>query len=211
MSLNMNTGDSWRYYKKMLQEAEMSQEDLEEIDPLFKLRKDRPNFVFSHAILMLLEETLSERFKKVMQVHDLSALLMTLHAIFIDFQKTLSKLCHEDLSMHMPYLQELSKDWKNLDTVIHQILNFKETPDPTISEIVKLSEVFQDEMNTFSANEQYSLAYYLQKQAGQDWIPFPFMRIVQYLHDEFMEIGAHSKLQKWMDELDRLIGKTQTL
>lgn len=213
MSLDMNTGDAWRYYKQMLNQAEISQEAQEELakrDPLFALRQKRPAFAFSMAMLFILEDSLSERFTKVMAAHDISALLLTLHAIFIDFQATLSKLCQEDLSMHMPYLQELSRDWKNLETLIRQILHFKETQNPQIAEIVKKSEDFMNEVCDFKGEEQYPLAYYLGKQAGQDWVPFPFMRIVQHLHEEFQTIGAHSILQKWFDEMDTLIAKTQS-
>jgi hypothetical protein len=210
MSLDMNSSDAWRHYKKQLQQAEYLQEDLTKQDPLYHLRKKRPHFVFSTAIMFLLEDLLSDRFTKLMTAQDISALLLTLHSIFIDFQKTLSKLCPEDLSMQMPYLQELSTDWKNLETIIKQILKFKKTQDERIAEVVFRSETFMLELNQFRANEQFPLAYYLEKQAGQEWIPFPFMRIVQHLHDEFRTIGVHSTLQKWLYEIDALIAKTQT-
>lgn len=207
-SLGMGSSDSWRQYKQQLEQAlqgEISAEELAKQDPCYQIRKSRPHFVFSTALLLLLKDHLNERLINLISSVDQSALFTSLHDMFVHFKETLNRLLEEDLSMDMRYLTELSQSWIHLHETTTQINIHGYVDDEQFKQILDGSNVFTDKLKHFKASQEYPLAYYLQQQAGNDWVPFPFMNQLRALHEEAQQMTQESTLHNWIRDLDHLI------
>jgi len=153
MSLNMGSSDSWRLYKQQLEQAlhqeELNQEELAKQDPLFEFRKKRPDFVFSTALLLLLQDSLTDQFIDLIGNLDQSALFIRLHQMFYAFKETLSRLKEDDLSMDMDYLQELSHSWVFMHETTEQINSHGYFENPKFKEILDTTNQFIDKLKNF--------------------------------------------------------------
>lgn len=208
MSLGMGSSDNWRLYKQQLEQAQQQEELNEELfkkDPLYQLRKQRPAFVFSTALLLILKSSLSDQLINLIGNLDQSALFIRLHQMFYEFKETLERLTEQDLSMNMSYLQDLSHAWVFMHETTRYINSQSYLENPKFKEILDDTNRFIDKLKNFFADQQYPLAYYLQQQAGKDWIPFPFMKQLQVLYEEYQQTNKQSALAIWIRDLQHLI------
>lgn len=117
------------------------------------------------------------------------------------FKKLLQILSQNDES-HIPeYTQQLSGLWHNLLDDCNSILA---TSAAAPSNLVKL-KAFVDEMYHYPLEEDHTLGYYFTEYAGKDWIPFPFMKILQHLHEECTDSPQTATLIKWLDTLTDIL------
>lgn len=126
---------------------------------------------------------------------------ITAHSIEQDIKHilvALEKLKTEDYSQNVPYLNQLSSWW-------HQFLHDvgKVRSQLTLSdEIAQFIEQIHD-----YPEKEHSLGYYLLEYAGAEWIPFPFMDLLQDLHLEHKKTPMTSSLAKWTRILQSLLRK----
>lgn len=117
------------------------------------------------------------------------------------FKKLLQILSQDDQSHNPEFTQQLSELWHNLLDDCNSILaNSESAP----SNLVKL-KVFIDEMYHFPPGEDHTLGYYFTEYAGKDWIPFPFMEILQHLHEECTDSPQKAVLIRWLDNLTDIL------
>lgn len=111
------------------------------------------------------------------------------------FLSLLERMCEEDVSENGFFLQELSHAW-------HQILQER---DYFSSTFLGRLEEWMDEVRSFPKGAEYSLGYYLFQRAGSAWIPFPYMKIVKDLHQDFILRREKGILQRWREKLRELL------
>ena len=72
-------------------------------------------------------------------------------------------------------------------------------------------ENFIESVQKYPENDEHSLGYYLTEYAGSDWLPFPFMEILQNLHFSHQTDPHNSYLSQWVKTLKEIISKIQSL
>ncbi|MBS0653543.1 MAG: hypothetical protein JSR39_08500 [Verrucomicrobia bacterium] len=117
------------------------------------------------------------------------------------FKKLLQILSEDDQSHNPEYTQQLSELWHNLLDDCNSILA---TSEAAPGNLIKL-KVFVDEMYHFPPDEDHTLGYYFTEYAGKDWIPFPFMEILQHLHEECGDAPQKATLVKWVETLTDIL------
>ncbi|HSX26552.1 MAG TPA: hypothetical protein VLE89_06060 [Chlamydiales bacterium] len=112
-------------------------------------------------------------------------------------KKALELLKTEDRSQDIPFLNHLSDLWSLL---LEDSFQFrKQTP---IS--LKFKSLIKS-IQGFPQSQEHTLGYYLIEHAGQKWLPFPFMEIVQKLHSEHQKNPTSSTLESWIKQIAQLI------
>lgn len=109
-------------------------------------------------------------------------------------KKILQILANEDESHNPEFIQQLSEVWHNLSDDCIQI----ESDEKNIF-------TFVQKMESYPPNEDPSLGFYLREYVGKEWLPFPFMNILQRLHEERQQHPQESELNQWMTSLNTLI------
>lgn len=129
-----------------------------------------------------------------------STLQNLLHDIF-EFRKLLVTLAGEDTS-HLPEFGEtLSVSW---DQLLDHCNHSPSSSDPVYPLFAKLL-FFKNQVQHFPIGAEHTLGYYLSHHVGKGWIPFPFMDLLQNLHEEFSSSPTTSTLQKWILLLDEIL------
>lgn len=144
-------------------------------------------------------------------------LLNLLHKIFTRFMQTpgqtakkgsienlkslktaFETLKKEDRSEDIHFLNHLSKLWNHL---LEDALQNSSLAEQTKALIKKIEHFPEHQLHTFG--------YYLSEFAGQKWIPFPYMELIQKLHTEHAKSPATSVLSEWTALLDQLLLKAE--
>ena len=117
------------------------------------------------------------------------------------FRKLLATLAGEDCSHSPIFNQQLSQLWHNLLDDCN-CLPSKEGSSLTILHKVKF---FISQIQNFPIGSEHTLGYYFLHDVGKEWIPFPCMKLLQDLHEEFSEGPSHSTLHNWILLLDEIV------
>lgn len=110
------------------------------------------------------------------------------------------KLKKEDLSQDAPFLQQLSKRWLNFIERMGEVADKKAL-------IVYKSLLHA--IDHYPEESAHSLGYYLTEFAGQRWVPFPYMELIQKIHHEHKVSPENSPLTRWTKLLDTLFSLLQ--
>jgi hypothetical protein len=130
-------------------------------------------------------------------------------------KESFERLGKENLSEDSNFLITLSNSWKNfIDSYEREYLQ-KQQHNPNVEQIIS-------EVNNYLGGQEFSLGYYLLKYRHGGWHPFPFINILNHLHNEYKESIsskifqkeiAHSldekpkkasSLEKWCSLLDKI-------
>ena len=118
-----------------------------------------------------------------------------------ELKKILGKLAVQDLSSSSDYAIELSEKWgiilEDFDTI--EILERKET------EKAATFRRMIDAVKNFPPDSEHRFGYYLLQQAGKDWLPFPFIEILEKLHKDHLDDPKASTLATWLSLIDQVI------
>ncbi len=101
----------------------------------------------------------------------------------------------EDRSQDVHFLNDLSKSWNQ---ALEESLAFKE-------EASLIFKIFVKKILHYPENQVHTFGYYLTEYAGQKWIPFPYMELVQKLHREHEKSPSTSSLTEWTRLLEDAI------
>ena len=113
------------------------------------------------------------------------------------FQELIEKQKESDISQDSFLLNRFSLIWHQL---LDDALRFRrETP---LS--IQIRELFQ-EIQHYPAHHDHSLGYYLTEYAGQRWLPFPYMEMIQELHEDHMIHNEGSHLSKWSRQIGEIV------
>lgn len=97
------------------------------------------------------------------------------------------KLKEEDLSQNVEFLKALSFVWHDFMKNYHFLYRNKES-------IIfqKIDELVQ-KISSYPKGEEKTMGFYLSHFAGEEWLPFPYMKILQKLNLEDKHI-----LEEWI-------------
>lgn len=147
----------------------------------------------SILVSFLKKFTMHFSFKNKISTTALKQDLLELKQLFI-------LLSIEDLSHQLEFIQKLSLLWHKIIEDCNPIsLSLSKG-----SDFLKKAADFIQIINHFPVNEDHSLGYYLQEHVGEKWVPFPFMELLQGLHEEY-QIQSKSHLADWIKILSLII------
>ena len=112
-------------------------------------------------------------------------------------KSSLDILKQEDHSQDSPFLNRLSMQWHQL---LEDVLRFRRQTPLSIQ-----MRAFIKELQHHPERHEHSLGYYLTEYAGQKWLPFPYMEMIQRLHAQHQKILDASILTRWTQELESMI------
>lgn len=121
-------------------------------------------------------------------------------AIFNDlsaFKKELNRLKSNDLSKETNYLNQLCALWHNIleDSFI---IKHKTSAASLFEELLR-------NVHSYPEGEEFSLGYYLNEYAGQNWIPLPYIELVQKLFAQHQKDPETSPLTVWTKQIDTIL------
>ena len=112
-------------------------------------------------------------------------------------KSTLEILKQEDRSQDSLFLNRLSLQWHQL---LEDSIRFRRQTPLSIQMRALIKEVQQH-----PEHHEHSLGYYLMEYAGQKWLPFPYMEMIQRLHAQHKKNLDASILSRWTQELENMI------
>jgi len=113
-----------------------------------------------------------------------------------ELKEAFEAMKEEDKSQDVQFLNHLSTIWHH--TLEHSLL-FKRT-DP-FSEAFR---IFLKKIQNYPEGQDHTLGYYLTEHTKGQWLPFPYMELIQELHEEHQRNPEESKLTLWTRELIEL-------
>lgn len=120
----------------------------------------------------------------------------------LSFRKLLQILSLEDESHHPEFTEQLSEAWHGLldDFNAHSHSTSGMKP-----ETIKKISFFVAQLQNYPPGADHTLGFYLTGYAGKEWIPFPFMELLQSLFEEHQATPHHSVLSNWISLLDEIL------
>jgi hypothetical protein len=91
----------------------------------------------------------------------------------------------EDRSQDARFLANLSDIWQKI---------LETHPQAALKELVR-------ELNSYPEHQSHTFGYYLTEHAGQKWIPFPYMELIQKIHKD-----PHL-LTKWIGQIALILNR----
>jgi len=123
------------------------------------------------------------------------------------FKKLFKKLGEQDLSNSSDYAAHLSEIWTVL---LEDFDNIEIIERKNLSEVARFREMM-DKIKNYPPDSEHRLGYYFLQQAGKDWLPFPFIEILEKLHKEHKEDAKNSTLSMWSKLIDTVITNLQSI
>lgn len=112
-------------------------------------------------------------------------------------KQLLEILKSEDRSQDVSFLNSLSEIW-------HQLL--EDLPLLETGPLLPLPfRQFIKEMELYPEGQEHTLGYYLAEYAGQKWLPFPYMELIQQLHAQHQKEPTSSALTRWVGYINVLL------
>lgn len=115
-------------------------------------------------------------------------------APFLALKQAFDVLKKEDRSEDVQFLKDLSLTWQ---MILEASLSFDS---PILKTLLK-------KIQNYPEWQEHTFGYYLIEYAGQKWIPFPYMELIEKLHEEHMKNPSGSALSEWTALIDELLSK----
>jgi hypothetical protein len=183
------------------------------INPIEKDKKEKESYTgLKGATRSQIYATLVSYFKQFLSAFSKGKgqpILFNLQQLFdniVAFRRLLVTLSAEDQSHNPNFTQKLSELWHNLLDDCNSLSLSTEAS----SEIVTKVKFFISQVQNFPPGADHTLGYYFSEYAGKDWIPFPFMEMLQQLHEEFTASPVISVLSNWISLLNEILGISDT-
>ncbi len=135
------------------------------------------------------------------QVIDLQAIIENLKHL----KRLLEQLSQKDVSKSAEFATELSDVWCSL---LENFDNTEVIERKNLQEVASFREML-DTIKSYPPNSEHRFGYYLLQHAGKDWLPFPFIEILETLHKGYKGDGENSTLAKWCQLVDSVIANLQ--
>jgi hypothetical protein len=196
-NLNLSFGDKDNDGFKMPAAAT---EILLKKDPLLKVVEETGSDIRGFIILMqFINKFLKDTEESMDKLRALSLDDSILHHMK-EFKDLINSLKEQDQSQKIDYALKLSKTW-------HLIVDYF----TLLPKMDRKGDFFHDgslliqSINIYPQDEDRTLGFYLSNYAGENWLPFPYMKIIQKLHEEHASDPAGSHLEIWSKTLVKLI------
>jgi hypothetical protein len=195
MSFNPVGGSSPRdpFKKPFRVDPTEEEKQVQEEDEKKEKKKSKKNLKEGSFLLQMLQKTIDFflEFPGKLKSNEKNTKehLLTLKKYFEILQK-------EDRSQDVQFLNELSKIWP---LILEDALHFQQgAAADSFKKLLK-------KMQQYPAHQTHTLGYYLVEYAGQKWIPFPYMELIQKMHTEHQKNPKESVLKDLVDHIDQLI------
>lgn len=207
--MNFGNNDQWNLYQKQIQQSQENEElARKDDDPLNKLRKEEPSFVFSAALMGIMKDAISDKWNDLFRRIDSSMLNLAVQKSFKDLRILFQELEERDVSMELDYLLRLSRCWMSVE---HAIKGLQEHPNAANLAIRGYVHELLEEIESCSKGQEYPLIHYLKEHAGTSWVPFPFMHILRTLHEEYHAGKPENELKRWLMLVDAVLDRTSAM
>jgi hypothetical protein len=144
---------------------------------------------FFRKLFSLFEDQAQENFP-IGREQDIKTDLTLLRAAF-DILKG------QDRSQDIQFLNHLSEIWHRVQE--DSFLFRRSSPfSMSLRSLIK-------QIQNYPPDEEHTLGYYLTEFAGQSWLPFPYMELIQKIHYEHERTPSLSILTVWTAQLNQLI------
>lgn len=108
------------------------------------------------------------------------------------FYNHLNELTKINQSKNSTYSATLTSLW-------NELLQFAaKNPSPELTSLIQ-------EIQSYPKGAKYSLGYYLSEYAGKAWFPFPYIELLETLHQGSLDTPKTSPLIKWLHLLEILL------
>ncbi len=114
------------------------------------------------------------------------------------FKKILERLCEQDLSNSASYADELSNIWSLL---LEDFDNIEVLERKNLQDVAQFREMM-GKVKNYPPDSDHHFGYYLLQHAGKDWLPFPFMEMLESLHKNHIADPKTSSLTEWLNLVD---------
>lgn len=122
----------------------------------------------------------------------------------IAFRKLLEVLSLDDESHNPEFMEQLTEVWHALVDDSAALSN--STIKAQAQAAVQIT-FFIAQVQNYPPTEEHSLGFYFTEYAGKDWIPFPFMELLQNLHEEYQLFPEKSVLGNWISLLTEILSQ----
>ena len=113
----------------------------------------------------------------------------------------LEKLGKKNLSASSDFAIQLSDLWI---CIVDDFDNIEILERKNLQEVASFREMM-DQIKNFPPDSEHRFGYYLLEHAGKDWLPFPFIEILEKLHKEHVTDSKTSNLTSWLKKIDGVI------
>ncbi len=143
---------------------------------------------------------LQEKIEKFLYGHDNIHLQKNLFSCLKLLKSELDILSKKNVSQDYQFSEELSKNW-------HTILDFVRQYKDHLHEESYMCQLekFIEVVHRYPDNSEHALGYYLTKFIGEDWLPFPFMEILEVLHEDAILKQDKSTLATWIKQIEEIL------
>jgi len=153
-------------------------------------------FLLAAYILLLLQKMLEfiqpSKYKNISKSTRKSA-----QENLVQMQKCLKLLMKEDRSQDDRFLKQLSLCWQKM---LEDSLEFTKMTSVAIQ-----FKNFIKEIASYPEAQDHSLGYYLSEYAGNAWLPFPYMELLQKLYTLYQKNPSNNPLTYWVHSLGKII------
>jgi hypothetical protein len=103
----------------------------------------------------------------------------------------------EERSQDVEFLNGLSEIWHR---ALEDRMRFKQS-----AAFSAAFRAFVKKIQNYPEGQEHTLGFYLTEYTGEKWLPFPYMELIQRIHEEYQSDPAASALSFWILELEQLI------
>ena len=195
--ISSNLGNNSHYQFLNYDLAQQIIDDRDERDPSFE--KLPPVKKISAYLIAFVNDAIEE-------FHDDITLMETIFIADNVIQhlrnlRTLFRYHSEENRAHnIEFALHLTKCWHGILSY-HQLASSKEMREEAYKKITKLVDLF----NRYPTADEHALGHYLTNYAGENWLPFPFMGILDDLYEENLENKGKSNLALLMKLITNII------
>jgi CRISPR/Cas system CSM-associated protein Csm2 small subunit len=163
-------------------------------------KKERPPFVFITLVLDFLQKISnlflkkSKRQKEIVDKKQVIKDLKQLKALFQDLK-------NRDISHRSDFVEILAHTWVRLVDDWRCFKLFQRENPLEYTQLRQLIEMIR----SYPSNTDHTIGYYLHKHVGEKWFPYPFMEILEQLHEENQFNKQDSHLSIWVNTIDELL------
>lgn len=156
-----------------------------------------PKRPFIAAMIIHAFKKFFDLFEKGQQEEPFSYSEADARAHLLEILVLFERLQMEDHSQDLFFLKQLSQLWSLL---LDDALQFSRRT-PVAMHLHELMQSIQE----YPEGEEHSLGYYLLEYAGQNWMPFPYIEMIQGLWKDSQKNGEKSHLAEWCKDLSEII------
>ena len=121
---------------------------------------------------------------------------INVEALIKEFSSKFEILAEHNESQNYKFVQSMSDLWHQIIHHINQMDLLMQPPQYLEPLKSVMKQIFQ-----YPQNADHSFGYYLNEYAGAKWLPFPFMDLMNKLHEDAIVHGHRSTLSDWRRSL----------